>query len=142
VTSGEPAAAADDGIGLLEVVIALLLFAGLALSILPLAVHAARMSAANRESVAATSFASGQLAEIRSRFPDTSANSCAALRDTAGTDVADTAPSGLVADLSVDACPTTYPAAVAVSVVVRDPKAAEPSASVTTIATRIVVTAP
>lgn len=120
----------------------MLLFAVLAMAILPLAMQATRVSAANRDSVAATSFASGQLAEIRSRFPDTSANSCTAVTAGAGTGIADTAATGLVADVTVGACPASYPAAIVVSVVVRDPDAAASSAAVTTIATKVVVTSP
>jgi Tfp pilus assembly protein PilX len=134
--------ASDAGIGLLEVVISMLLFAVLAMAILPLAMQATRLSATNRDAVAANSFASGALADVRSRFPDEAANSCGAVRAAARTSIPDTADTGLVADIAVAACPSTYPAAVALSVAVRDPDAATPTASVVTMATKIVVTGP
>ncbi len=132
----------DDGIGMVEVVIAMLLFAVLAMAILPLAMQATRVSAGNRDAVAANAFASGELAAARARFPDDAANSCAAVRDTARTGGEDPAATGLVADTVVAACPATYPAALTLRVAVRDPAAADPTASVVTMATKIVVTAP
>lgn len=132
----------DDGIGLVEVVIAMLLFAVIAMAILPLALQATKLSAGNRDAVAAQSFASGELAAVRARFPDEAANSCAEVRSTARTGAPDAAASGLVADTAVDSCPGTYPAALTVTVAVRDPDASDPAAAVVTLATKIVVTAP
>jgi type II secretory pathway pseudopilin PulG len=132
----------DAGIGLLEVVISMLLFAVLAMAILPLAMQATRLSATNRDAVGANSFASGQLAAVRSRFPDAAANSCDAVRDAADTAVPDTAGTGLVADIAVAACPPTYPAAVTLTVVIRDPDASSPAAPLVTMASKIVVTSP
>jgi type II secretory pathway pseudopilin PulG len=136
------ARASDEGAGLLEVVISMLLFAVLAMAILPLALHAIRLSEGNRDAVAANSFASGQLADIRSRFPDAAANSCEALQQAAQTAVPDPAPTGLAADVSVAACPATFPAAITVTVAVRDPEGSAPTATVVSIATKVVVTAP
>jgi Tfp pilus assembly protein PilX len=132
----------DDGIGLVEVVIAMLLFAVIAMAILPLALQATRLSAGNRDTVAAQAFASGELAAVRARFPDESANSCAEVRSAARTAAPDAADSGLVADTAVAACPGAYPSALTVTVAVRDPDASDPAAAVVTMATKIVVTAP
>jgi type II secretory pathway pseudopilin PulG len=139
---GERTPDLDDGIGLIEVVIAMLLFAVIAMAILPLALQATKLSAGNRDSVSADAFASGELAGVRARFPDESANSCAEVRSAARSAFPDPAGSGLVADISVVACPAAYPAALTVSAVVRDPTASDPADAVVTMATKIVVTAP
>jgi prepilin-type N-terminal cleavage/methylation domain-containing protein len=132
--------ATDEGLSLLEVVIAMLLFAVLALAILPLALQATKLSAANSSSASANAFASGQLAAVRAAFPDNSAaTSCAAVRAAARTGVVDSAKTGLVADVTVAACPSTYPAAITVSVSVR--ASATSAEKVATMATKIVVTA-
>lgn len=129
----------DEGFGLVEVVIAMLLFAVIAMAILPLALQATRLSAGNRDAVSANAFASSELAAVRARFADGDANSCAEVRGAAVTAAPDAANSGLVADIAVAACPTTYPAALTVTVDVREP--AESDALVT-MATKIVVLAP
>ena len=129
----------DDGLGLVEVVVAMLLFAVIAMAILPLALQATKLSAGNRDTVSANAFASGELASVRSRFPDEAANSCASVRDAAVTASPDPANTGLVADISAAACPTAYPSALTVTVEVRDPAASEVLVS---MATKIVVTAP
>ena len=69
----------DEGFGLVEVVVAMLLFAVIAMAILPLAVQATTLSAGNRDRVAANALASSELAAMRARFPDEAANSCAAV---------------------------------------------------------------
>jgi prepilin-type N-terminal cleavage/methylation domain-containing protein len=132
----------DDGFGLIEVVVAMLLFAVIAMAILPLALQASTLSAGNRDRVSAQSFASGQLADVRASYPDEAANSCAAVRSAAHTATTDPAGTGLVADVSVAACPAAYPNTLTVTVTVRDPSASAPTASVVTMATKIVVTAP
>jgi Tfp pilus assembly protein PilX len=134
--------APDDGLGLVEVVVAMLLFAVIAMAILPLALQATKLSAGNTDAVAANSFASSELAAVRARFADEAANSCAAVRASARTAAPDTANTGLVADTAVAECPSAYPAALTVTVEVRDPAASDPAASVVTMATKIVVTAP
>ncbi|MCM3697667.1 prepilin-type N-terminal cleavage/methylation domain-containing protein [Microbacterium oleivorans] len=131
----------DEGFGLVEVVVAMLLFAVIAMAILPLAVQATTLSAGNRDRVAANAFASSELAAMRARFPDEAANSCAAVRAAATTTV-DPADTGLVARSSAASCPTAYPAALTVTVDVRDPAASDPAAALVTMATKIVVTAP
>jgi hypothetical protein len=112
------------------------------MAILPLAIQATKLSAGNRDAVSANSFASSELAAVRAQFADEAANSCAAVRGAARTGSADTADTGLVADIVVAACPTAYPAAVTVRVDVREPSASDPAKAVVTMATKIVVTAP
>ncbi len=131
----------DEGFGLVEVVVSMLLFAVIAVAILPLALQASVLSAGNRDRASAQSFAAGQLADVRAAHPDDAANSCTALVDAAATGVPDAADTGLVADMTVDACPTSYPAAVTVTVAVRDADA-DAGSPVVEMATKIVVTAP
>jgi hypothetical protein len=118
----------------------MLLFAVIAMAILPLAVQATRLSAANRDAVSGNAFASSELATVRARFPDEAANSCAAVRGAARSASPDPAESGLVADIAVAACPSSYPAALTVTVAVRESAASAPA--LVTMATKIVVTAP
>jgi prepilin-type N-terminal cleavage/methylation domain-containing protein len=134
--------ASDEGFGLVEVVVAMLLFAVIAMAILPLAIQATRLSAGNRDAVSANSFASSELAAVRAQFADEAANSCDAVRDAARTGFADPANTGLVADIVVAACPSAYPAALTVTVDVRDAAASDPARAVVSMATKIVVTAP
>jgi len=130
----------DDGFGLIEVVVAMLLFAVIAMAILPLAVQATKLSAANRDAVSSHAAASSALAALRAQFPDDGANSCASVR--AASVPAASGETGIVADASADPCPTSYPATVTVTVDVRDTAASDPTASLVTMATKIVVTAP
>jgi prepilin-type N-terminal cleavage/methylation domain-containing protein len=133
--------ATDEGLSLLEVVIAMLLFAVLALAILPLAMQAAKLSATNRDSASANSFASGQLQAIRALYPDipTATTTCTAVASSAATGIADPAKTGLVADVTVDTCPSAYPSIVTVSVTVRDPRSSTPTAQLSRVATKILV---
>ncbi|WJL94337.1 prepilin-type N-terminal cleavage/methylation domain-containing protein [Microbacterium sp. ET2] len=130
----------DDGFGLVEVVVAMLLFAVIAMAILPLAIQATKLSAGNRDTVTAQALASGELAALRELFPDHAANSCAAVRGAAGTTAAPAA-SDLVADLTVATCPATFPSTVTATVAVRDTTVGS-TAALVTMATQIVVLAP
>ncbi len=132
----------SEGFSIVEIVIAMFLLMVLALAVLPLIVGATRVSVSNRDLVAATTFANGQLASITAAFPNDPATptSCAALRGRAATDVADTAGTGLTADISVGSCPAAYPGVVLVTVVVEDP--ADPGAALVRLPTRVSVSAP
>ena len=132
--------ATDEGLSLLEVVIAMLLFAVLALAILPLAMQATKLSAGNRDAGSANAFASGQIATVRASFPDDSANTCSAVRSSARTATPDPAGTGLVANVTVAACPSTYPGAITISVAVRP--SASSTVTIAKVASKIVVTAP
>lgn len=132
----------SEGFSIVEVVIAMFLLMVLALAVLPLIVGATTVSVSNRDLVAATTFANGQLASITAAFPNDPATptSCATLRGRAALDVPDTADTGLTADITVGSCPPAYPGVVLVTVVVEDP--ADPGATLVRLPTRVSVSGP
>ncbi|WP_214466749.1 prepilin-type N-terminal cleavage/methylation domain-containing protein [Microbacterium flavescens] len=132
----------SEGFSIVEVIIAMFLLMVLALAVLPLIIGATNTSVVNRDLVAATTFAGAQLAPIKASFPNDPATptSCAALRGRAATDVVDTAGTGLKADISVGACPATYPGIVLVTVAVED--SAAPGAALVRLPTRVSVSGP
>lgn len=132
----------SEGFSIVEVVIAMFLLMVLALAVLPLIVGATTVSVNNRDLVAATTFANGQLASITSAFPNDpgTPTRCASLAGRAATDVPDTAGTGLLADITVGACPAAYPGTVLVTVEVEDPD--EPGAPLVRLPTRVAVSAP
>lgn len=71
----------DDGVGLIEIVVAMLLLAVLAVGVLPLLLQATTASVVNRDLVTANSVATDELAPVRAGFPNSPANAktCAAL---------------------------------------------------------------
>jgi Tfp pilus assembly protein PilV len=71
----------DDGVGLIEIVVAMLLLAVLAIGVLPLLLQATTASVVNRDLVAANNAATAELAPIRAEFPNspTNAKTCADL---------------------------------------------------------------
>ncbi|GAA5037199.1 prepilin-type N-terminal cleavage/methylation domain-containing protein [Microbacterium fluvii] len=131
---------ADDGFSLIEVVIAMFLFAVISLAILPLAIQAAALSTVNRDEAAANAFASSQLAVIRSSYPDDGTNACSGVRAKQFTQKKDPAETGLTANLVVSACPTSYPGVVTITAKVFDP-AESTTDPVVTMATQVIVTA-
>ncbi|MGN8551664.1 UNVERIFIED_CONTAM: prepilin-type N-terminal cleavage/methylation domain-containing protein [Microbacterium sp. SLM126] len=127
----------DDGFSLVEVLMAMFLLAVLALTVLPLIIGATRVSVANRDLVAATTFANAQLAPMKAAFPNdpTTPTSCAALRAAyALTAVPDPAGTGLTADVTIGTCPAAYPGTVTVTVTVN-----EDGTAIVTLPTRIMV---
>ncbi|WP_413354526.1 type IV pilus modification PilV family protein [Microbacterium sp. 1P06AB] len=137
----------DDGVSLVEVVIAMFLFALLAVAILPLAIQAQALSSTNRDAASASAFASGLLAEVRAEFRDTDLQTCAevrnflAARGSAGI-VTDPAGSGQTARLTAD---STCPAASVSVATIRAKVYSSPAATGTptaTLSTQIVVTGP
>lgn len=133
-------AAADGGVSIVEVVIAMFLLAVLAVAVLPLLVGVVRTSATNRSIVSATAFANAQLAPIRAAFPNTATgtNACSGVQAKAATGVAGPAGSGLAADVAVAACPSTYPGTVLVTVTVY--RSATPGTILASVPTKILVT--
>lgn len=129
----------EDGFSLIELVIAMLIFAIIAVAILPAAIQAAVLSTINRDDAAANSFASGQLALIRNDFPDEGSNTCTAVRDRAFSGLTDPTSTGLTATVAVSACPASYPAVVTVTANIFDPEESAVS-PIATMATQIVVT--
>jgi prepilin-type N-terminal cleavage/methylation domain-containing protein len=138
MAAASPSRTGDEGMSLLEVVIAMLLFAVLALAILPLAMQASVASAGNRDRVSANTFASSQLAAARAAYPDEGANLCTSVRGLVQSGIADPAGTGLVADVTVAGCPSAYPAAIRLTVIVRDGQTDD---EVVRMATKLVVTA-
>lgn len=131
----------DDGFSLIELVMAMFLFGLIALAILPSAISAAELSVVNRDHVAANAFASGQLALVRSDFPDTGDNACTAVQaHTQMTPrVEDPAKTGLEAEIVVSPTCPTFPGVVDATVKVFDPEVSG-TAPVVTMSTKIVVT--
>lgn len=132
---------AEDGFSLIELVMAMFLFGLIALAILPAAISAAHLSVVNRDNVAANAFASSELALVRTAFPDTGANACAAVQAhhqvTPRRD--DPAKTGLKAEIEISTTCPAYPGTVDATVRVFDPEvsATDP---IVTMSTKIVVT--
>ncbi|MEJ1923662.1 prepilin-type N-terminal cleavage/methylation domain-containing protein [Microbacterium sp. KHB019] len=129
----------DDGLGLIEVIIAMVLLAVLALAVLPLLVTAMGLSVDNRSSVVATNLAAERVAEIRSEFPTGStASRCVDLTAENG-DLPGPTGSGLTIRTSPATCPAAgaYPAAVAVTVTVLSG-----TESLASVSTKVMVGAP
>lgn len=125
----------DDGFSLVEVVIAMFLFAVLALAILPLMTGLSQRSAENRTTLSATAFARQELSKIQADYPATPGNagtSCAALRTLQTRPAVVDPASGFAARVTVDACPSTFPASVPLRVVV-----ARGGSDLVTVATRV-----
>ncbi|WP_298942947.1 prepilin-type N-terminal cleavage/methylation domain-containing protein [uncultured Microbacterium sp.] len=137
----------DEGFSLVEVLIAMFLFAVISLAVLPLLISAVSLSVVNRDVVSATALANDRVAQLRESFPTAadSTRTCAALT-AALTDMNadDTVPAGftIAAEAFVDAgqaavCPTgadAYPRAVLVTVVVDDS-----AGGTSTVSTRVTV---
>lgn len=120
----------DDGFGLIEVVVAMLLFAVIAMAMLPLVEQATRLSAGNRDAVSANAVASAELAAIRAKYPDGDPNACSI--------VDDVTPSTDAFEVTIRVvCPTSYPGVATVVVSVAPDEA---SAELVEMATQIVVT--
>lgn len=139
---------ADAGVSLVEVVIAMFLFALLAVSIIPFVWHAQSLSIENRANAAATAFASGLLAEVRAEFPDTQPKPCTAVatslaaRASSTGIVADRTEAGRSARLTLA---TPCPAAdlnVATITAKVYPSASGTGTPLATLSTQIVVTGP
>ncbi|MFI8594780.1 prepilin-type N-terminal cleavage/methylation domain-containing protein [Microbacterium sp. NPDC078428] len=131
----------EDGFSAVELVIAMFLVAILALALLPLLMTGTRTSDTNRSLVAATAFASAQLAPIRADFaPHELATTCTSVQSAAVTARPGPSGSGLLADVLVSGCPGEYPGTVTVTAIAY--ASASPGSPLATVATRIVVSAP
>lgn len=129
----------DEGFSLVEVIIAMFLLAVIALAVLPLTIAAARASVSNTDLVAATTFANARLAPIRDAYPvnPVTLTTCTSLEGRAALDVPDPAGTGLLADTTIGACPSTFPGSVLVTITVT-----EGSATLVSLPTRVYVSAP
>jgi type II secretory pathway pseudopilin PulG len=104
------------GVSLVEIVVAMFLFAVMSVAVLPLMVGAVQASTTNRDLVAINSLANAQLATLQATFPNSAENTCAAVAATAADGIADPSGSGAAASITVGACPSSYPATVTVTV--------------------------
>lgn len=104
------------GVSLVEIVVAMFLFAVMSVAILPLLIGAVQASATNRDLVAASSLANGRLAMLQDSFSNGKPNSCAAVTAATATGIVDPSLSGATASITVGSCPSSYPATVTVTV--------------------------
>ena len=126
----------DTGLGLVEVVIAMLLLMVISSAVLPLMITATQSSVGNRELAKANALASSTVAALRGQFPDpTTATSCRSVRAATGEADAET---GLTTTVTFPGgCPAQYPGTVTVMVsVARTPA---PGTPLGTVSTRILV---
>ena len=123
---------------MVEVLIAMFTLATMSLALVPLLIGSVRASQVNGALVAATSYANAQLAAIRDDFANDAENSCAAVAAKAHTGTADPTGSGLLSDLTVSACPSSYPGTVKAAVSVY--RSVTPSTVLVTLRTEVLVT--
>lgn len=126
----------DAGLGLVEVVIAMLLLMVISLAVLPLMITAMQSSVGNREMTKANALASSTVAALRAQFPDQATEtSCGSVRAVTGEADAE---AGLTTTLTFPGgCPARYPGTVTVSVSVADTSA--PGIPLSTVSTKILV---
>lgn len=134
------------GFSLVEVVVAMLILALIALALLPVLVGATNTSVLNRSLVAATTLANAQIAVVRALFtgdPSIEA-SCADLLLLEGSVEDPAVPAtGLVADIDVGTCPGAdeeFPQSISVTITVFDEDA--PAKTLAELSTRVLVTSP
>jgi type II secretory pathway pseudopilin PulG len=106
MTSTHDDQAADSGIGIVEIVIAMFLLALLAVATLPLFVSVLKLSAGNSSITTATQLVDEQLTQARSQTATCAA--LAAFAATATTPVTDGTGKSLVPTRTVT-CPSSYP---------------------------------
>jgi type II secretory pathway pseudopilin PulG len=123
----EPPVDRQAGVSLVEIVVAMFLFAIMSVAVLPLMLGSVKPSAINRDLLASNSLASARLATLEASFPNWVDNSCAAVAATAATGIADPSGSGATASITVGACPSSYPATVTVTVQAFRPGSTEPA---------------
>lgn len=137
----------DDGLSLVEVVVAMFLFGIISLAVLPLLIGGISLSTVNRDVVSATTLANDRLAQLRKQFPTSKASvaTCDALLlaigsvdpDDPGNPDLTVAASATADPDQTQACPTAaaaYPRTVLVRIVVSDQ-----SGKVVSVPTRIMV---
>ncbi len=120
---------ADDGISLVEVVVAMLLLAVLSLAVLPLIIGVTQRTVDNRALLSATAFGRNELAKVQAAFPATPGDEetrCADLLSRAAAPATQDPASGFSARLTVgvSTCPATYPVSIPVVVTVYENGAA------------------
>jgi prepilin-type N-terminal cleavage/methylation domain-containing protein len=142
---------AEDGFSLLEIVIAMLLLALMAIGVLPLILSSVQTGTSNRSLVSATTFANAQLAELRAAFGNDGLRACSELVDPTKPDPAapflrtgfpDPAGTGLTADRTAPSSPCGAETYHTVTVTVTVHPAGDPSTDLVTLASEILVSNP
>lgn len=121
----QASASSQSGISLVEVIIAMFLLALMSVATLPLLIGGVRASAINRDLVAANSLAIAELSALQVAFPNSAANSCAAVQASAASGLTDPSGSRVTATITVGSCPASYPATVPVTVQAFGPGSAQ-----------------
>jgi len=131
MTVTAPARRSDDGFGLIEIVISMLILAVLAVSLLPLLIQGVRTASSNASQATAGRLVHDRIEQARA------SETCAAVASLAGTITLPADERGdifIVTGSTPAACPTSYPAVVSLSISVADSSApAKPVASATTL---------
>lgn len=131
------------GFSLVEIVIAMLVLALMALGALPLILGSMRVSTSNRSLVAATTFANAQLAEIRAAFGNDTARRCSELvAPYVRSGFPDPAGTGLTADRTVPDSPCSGETYQTVVVTVAVHPAGDPGHDLVVLTSEILVSNP
>lgn len=108
----------DAGFSMVEIVIAMLLFALLSVAVIPLIMTITVLTVQNRDSETARSAVSADIAALRERYPSDPAISapalCSQLDDEGFTATPTDIGHGLRVTRNAEACPATFPAAIGV----------------------------
>lgn len=108
----------DAGFSMVEIVVAMLLFALLSVAVIPLIIGITVLTANNRDIEDARASVASDIAQLREQYPSDPAASSAALCSALDTYGFSPTPSdignGLTVKRTADACPSTFPGAVAV----------------------------
>lgn len=126
----------DSGFSLVEVVIAMLVLALMAMAFLPVLLGAMRTNGVNRNIVSATSVANALIADARRE----GTSGCAAVGTWAARSDLAPATSGFTVNATRASCPSSLPAAVKLTVVVRP--ADDPASTLIELTTKIMVESP
>lgn len=127
-----------EGFSLIEIVIAMLILALMAIGLIPLMIGATQLSVNNRALATASAFATAQLAEVQSAFGNDTPRPCSDLAGYAHTDHPDPAGTGLLATRQVlGSCSTDEYSTVTISVSVAT--ADRPSQDLITLTTKVLV---
>ena len=130
----------DEGMSLVEVVMAMFLLGVISLAILPLLIGVTRLSAVNDDRAAANSVADARLARITAAYPSTAGSpaACTALKNNATLVGTETDPATrLTSTATLGICPTAIGTIPLTITVLQD--AADPDSALVTVATNVLV---
>ncbi len=122
---------ADDGVGLVEIIVAMFILAVLAITFLPILIQGLKQSTINATRATATQIVQDQMEYARAQDPNCS--TVAILGTTPVANVVDSQGVTLVTTRTVGACPATYPGTVSVTVSVKQLGSAKSLTSATTL---------